>query len=105
MSDPRRRLRIVLALICFVASLFAGRLVQLQGLDASTYAEAARNERLRTVVLPATRGDILDVHGETLATTAEAYDLSVDQTQVTNPAACALQLEPLLESDLRSIQR
>jgi cell division protein FtsI (penicillin-binding protein 3) len=105
LSDPRRRLRIVLALICFIASLFAGRLVQLQGLDASTYAEAARNERLRTVVLPATRGDILDVHGETLATTAEAYDLSVDQTQVANPAAYALQLEPLLESDLRSIQR
>jgi len=105
LTDPRRRLRIVLALICFVVSLFAGRLVQLQGLDASTYAEAARNERLRTVVLPATRGDILDVHGETLATTADAYDLSVDQTQVTNPAAYALQLEPLLESDLRSIQR
>lgn len=105
LSDPRRRLRVILALICFVASLFAGRLVQLQGLDASTYAEAARNERLRTVVLPATRGDILDVHGEALATTAEAYDLSVDQTQVTNPAAYALQLEPLLDSDLRSIQR
>ncbi|HSK26460.1 MAG TPA: penicillin-binding protein 2, partial [Jiangellales bacterium] len=105
LSDPQRRLRVVLVLICFVLSLFAGRLVQLQGLDASTYAEAARNERLRTVVLPATRGDIVDAAGVPLATTSEAYDLSVDQTQVTNPAAYALQLQPVLKSDLRSIQQ
>jgi cell division protein FtsI (penicillin-binding protein 3) len=94
-----------LVLICVLLSLFAGRLVQLQGLDASTYAAASGADDLRPVTLPAMRGPILDRDGEPLARSAEAFDLTVDQTLVTNPAAYALQLDGLLPADARTIQR
>jgi len=92
-------------LICVLLSLFAGRLIQLQGLDASTYAVAAGNDRLRTAKIPALRGPILDRDGEALAQSVEVYDLTVDQTLVTNPAAYALQLDALLGADVGAIQR
>jgi cell division protein FtsI (penicillin-binding protein 3) len=105
LANPRRRLHVSLVLVCVLLSLLAGRLVQLQGLDASTYAVAAGNDRLRTVTIPAMRGPILDRDGEPLAQSVEAYDLTVDQTLVTNPAAYALQLDTVLDADARTIQR
>ena len=92
-------------LICVLLSLFAGRLVQLQGLDASTYAAASGTDDLRPVALPAMRGPILDRDGDLLARSAEAFHLTVDQTLVANPAAYALQLDGLLPGDARAIQR
>ncbi|MGH8825858.1 MAG: peptidoglycan D,D-transpeptidase FtsI family protein [Jiangellaceae bacterium] len=105
LADPRRRLHVSLMLIGVLLSLFAGRLVQLQGLDASTYAAASGADDLRPVTLPAMRGPILDRDGEPLARSAEAFNLTVDQTLVTNPAAYALQLDGLLAADARAIQR
>jgi cell division protein FtsI (penicillin-binding protein 3) len=105
LADPRRRLHIALVLICVLLSLFAGRLVQLQGLDASTYVAVAGHNRLRPVALPALRGPILDRDGEPLAQSTEAFHLTTDQTLVTNPAAYALQLDSLLDADAQSIQR
>ncbi|MGH8774594.1 MAG: peptidoglycan D,D-transpeptidase FtsI family protein [Jiangellaceae bacterium] len=91
-------------LLCVLLSLFAGRLVQLQGLDASTYAAAAEYAGMRPTTLPALRGPILDRDGEPLARSVEAYDVTVDQTHVRNPAAYALQLDDLLAADLGTIQ-
>jgi cell division protein FtsI (penicillin-binding protein 3) len=105
LADPRRRLQVALMLICVLLSLFAGRLVQLQGLDASTYVAVAGHDRLRPIALPALRGPILDRHGEPLARSTDAFHLTTDQTLVTNPAAYALQLDSLLDADARSIQR
>jgi cell division protein FtsI (penicillin-binding protein 3) len=65
-----------------VLSLFGGRLIQLQGLDASVLAAEALAERSRKVVLPAHRGDILDGAGAVLATTVERRNIVVDQTLV-----------------------
>ena len=92
-------------LICVLLSLFVGRLVQLQGLDASTYVAVAGHDRLRPTALPAQRGVILDRDGEPLARSSDAYHLTTDQKLVTNPAAYALQLDGLLAADVRSIQR
>jgi cell division protein FtsI (penicillin-binding protein 3) len=93
----------------FVAlSLLSGRLVQLQGLDASTYAEMARDSRTQVVAVPAARGPIVDRNGQPLAQSVEAYDIVVDQVLVRehgNVAAYALQLEGLLEEDATTIQR
>lgn len=105
LADPRKRLNVSLVGICVLLSLFAGRLVQLQGLDASTYAAAARESNRHPVQLPAQRGDIVDRNGAPLASTVEAYNVTVNQAQVTNPAAYALQLEPLLGVDATTIQR
>lgn len=97
-----------LLMVCVALSLLSGRLIQLQGLDASTYAEMARDSRTQVVTVPALRGPILDRNGEPLAQSVEAYDVVVDQRLVHdhgNPAAYALQLEGLLTDDAATLQR
>jgi len=79
-------------MLALVFGVFAARLVQLQGLDSSRYATLAASERQQTITLPSTRGTILDTNGVPLATTVDAVDVIVDQTQLSNPAAAALQL-------------
>jgi cell division protein FtsI (penicillin-binding protein 3) len=90
-----------------VLSLLSGRLIQLQGLDASGYAAEARSSRTQVVPIPALRGAILDRDGLPLAESVEAYDIVVDQQLIAaegNAAAYALQLEGLLGDDARTIQ-
>ncbi|WP_227873296.1 peptidoglycan D,D-transpeptidase FtsI family protein [Brachybacterium ginsengisoli] len=60
----------------------SGRLVWVQGLDASARAEEAIAQRTVTRTIPALRGDITDRHGTTLASSVERYDLWVNQLQV-----------------------
>ncbi|TDD69622.1 penicillin-binding protein 2 [Jiangella aurantiaca] len=105
LADPRKRLRVSLVGVCVVLSLFGGRLIQLQGIDASTYTAVADRIGLKTVAVRADRGAIVDRDGEPLASTVEAYDVVVDQTQVANPAAYALQLEAILGSPAADLQR
>ena len=81
-GDPNRRLRVALVLALAVLSLFAGRLVQLQGLDAKGLALQALAQRSVKVSLPAHRGDILDSTGAVLATTVERRNITVDQRVV-----------------------
>jgi cell division protein FtsI (penicillin-binding protein 3) len=82
LGNPDRRLKAALLVALFVLSLFGGRLVQLQGLDASVLAAKALEQRSRKVVLPAHRGDILDGSGAVLATTVDRRNIVVDQTLV-----------------------
>ena len=84
--------------LAFVLSLFGARLVQLQGLDAPTYAAEAEQGRLRTVTLPAARGTIT-AQGIALATTVAALNVTSDQTKVVDPAATAAVLAPVLQMD------
>jgi len=58
----------------------AGRLIQLQGIDAPAYASEATQSRLRTVTLPAERGDILDANGVKVATSVDAVAVVADPT-------------------------
>ncbi len=83
-------------MLALVGSLFMGRLLQLQAVDAPSYAARAEAGRLRTVELPAARGNITDSAGVVLATSVAAVDVTVDQTLVTDPAAEAMALAPVL---------
>ena len=65
-------------LIAIVLSVFAARLVQLQGLDPHSYAAMAAAEGSVEVVLPATRGEILDRNGEPLADTVDGRMIVAD---------------------------
>ena len=93
-----------MVILAVVLSLFAGRLVQLQGLDATTYASEAEAGRLRTAVLPAVRGTITDRNGVALATTVAAVNITADQTLVTDPRAESLALAPVLGIDAAQLQ-
>lgn len=89
---------------CVLLSLLAGRLVQLQGLDASAYAVTADRIGRTEVKLSADRGDILDRNGAPMAEAVDAYNIFVDQTAVKNPAAYALRLETVLNQDASRLQ-
>ncbi len=78
---PHLRLRIGFVLIAMVLSVFGARLVQLQGIDPGSYAAMAAAESMQDVVLPATRGDILDRNGEPLADTVEGLMVVADPAQ------------------------
>lgn len=67
LSDPQRRTRIALLVVLTLLVVVGGRLVQLQGLDGTRYAEAASEQRLVVLDLPAARGAILDRNGNPLA--------------------------------------
>src|SRR6266542_3133352 len=71
-GDPMRRLRVGVVGIAFVLSLFAGRLVQLQGMEYGKYRAIAQHERLHKLPLPAVRGGIEGADGSPLAITVQA---------------------------------
>lgn len=64
--------------IAIVLSVFAARLVQLQGVDPKSYAQMAAAEGSVTVTLPATRGEILDRNGEPLAESVDGRMVIAD---------------------------
>jgi cell division protein FtsI (penicillin-binding protein 3) len=79
--------------IVFVLSLFAGRLVQLQGMESGTYRKLALQERDKTMVLPAMRGSITGANGQILAMTVATYTVTADP-----PLIPASQLQHVADS-------
>ncbi len=98
-GDPVRRLRVWQLCLLFVLTIVAARVVDLQAIQGPTLAAAGDKARLRTVVLPAVRGQITDVNGVPLATTVAAKNITVDQTLVKDPATEAASLASVLGGD------
>ena len=82
-ADPGRRLGATLLCIAVVMSLFAGRLIQLQGFESGTYVRIAQDQRLETVSLPAVRGEITAADGQALAITVQSYLVYADPVMMT----------------------
>ncbi|MDP9861849.1 MULTISPECIES: peptidoglycan D,D-transpeptidase FtsI family protein [Streptosporangium] len=82
LGNPGRRINIGLIAMTFVLSIFAGRLIQLQGLDSKVYTAEAAEQRVRDEKLTARRGSITDVNGHELALTVEAREIFVDPAEV-----------------------
>jgi cell division protein FtsI (penicillin-binding protein 3) len=101
--SPRRLTAAFVALAVIFGGFFV-RLVWLQGVDPNDWAVQAASARTLAVTLPAVRGPILDVNGVPLATTVDAVDVIVDQTQMSNPAAAALRLAGPLDRDPADLQ-
>ncbi|MGK5501442.1 peptidoglycan D,D-transpeptidase FtsI family protein [Streptomyces sp. URMC 125] len=103
----RPRLRLFGVLLTLVMLVFTVRLLQVQAVDASTYAGKAHVNRYITVPLAAERGTVTDRDGVALATTVDAYDITADpylftpeQTEVPDaPAQAAELLSPILGVD------
>ena len=77
-GSPHVRLRVGFVVIAMALSVFAARLVQLQGLDPNSYAAMAAAEGLVEVDLPATRGAILDRNGEPFADSVDGLMIVAD---------------------------
>lgn len=73
-----RRLQAILLVVAIALSLFAGRLLQLQGFDSAAYAAAAADDLTRTIPLLPVRGEISDRNGIVLAATEPAVVVIAD---------------------------
>ncbi|ONI69735.1 peptidoglycan glycosyltransferase [Kribbella sp. ALI-6-A] len=99
LGRPTLRLRATFVVMAFVLSLFAGRLVMLQGVDPDRYAAAAVRENTKPFVLHASRGSILDRNGVPLSVSEDAVAITADPTQT---AKIASQLAGVLAPRLSS---
>ncbi len=84
--------------IVFVLSLFAGRMVQLQGMESGSYRKLALQEREQTIALPAMRGSITGANGQVLAMTVASYQVTADPPLI--PAAKLQQVAASLAGPL-----
>ncbi|WP_245927251.1 peptidoglycan D,D-transpeptidase FtsI family protein [Nocardioides silvaticus] len=85
-ASPQFRLQVGFILIAMVLSVFAARLVQLQGVDPDEYAAMAAAEGSVDVILPATRGEILDRNGKALAKSIDGRMIVADPTLTADDA-------------------
>lgn len=99
LGSPPRRLHVGLVVLILLLATVALRLVQLQGLDATSYAAEAEKQRVRSITLPAPRGEILDRNGNRLATSVAARAVYADARFVTEPVRTARALAPILGLD------
>jgi cell division protein FtsI (penicillin-binding protein 3) len=81
-GNPARRLRITLVCMAFALSIFAGRLVQIQGLDSAAYKTDSAHILLKKISIPAVRGDITTSDGTVLAMTVQTYTVFADPVQI-----------------------
>ena len=95
-GDPGRRIGIAAFAVAIVLTLFAGRLVQIQGIKAGYYRAQAESQTLKTVSLPAERGTIYGADGQILAMTVETYTVTADPPQIANKPQAAEELAGLL---------
>src|SRR6476469_5366496 len=83
MTDSSR-LRIVVLRVVVVSILMTllGRLTYLQVAEGPSYSKAAANNRIRAIVTPAARGQILDDRGVALVSNRTALVVSVNRSVV-----------------------
>lgn len=94
---PARRLTALFLVLATGFVSIAVRLTMLQLRDAPQYVAMARDQRVRRVTLPATRGAIYDRDGNELAISLPAKAVYADPSQMADPVATAAALAPALE--------
>lgn len=90
------RIRALFLILLVIFTLFAGRLIQIQGIQASEYRTKAMIEMESTRTIPAPRGEITDINGVAFARSVSAINIIVDQTLITDPKRVAQFVAPIL---------
>jgi cell division protein FtsI (penicillin-binding protein 3) len=101
---PARRLLVVLGVLIFALVGVVGRLAVLQVRRSSVYVELGYEQRVRTIALPADRGEILDRTGAPLAISLDARDVYANPAYVDDPADEAAAIAPLLQVKVSEIR-
>ena len=83
---PHPRLRAGFIFIAIVLSIFGARLIQLQAVDPSGYANMAAQDGSVPIVLPATRGQITDRNGQPFAQSVAGKMIVADPTMTAKNA-------------------
>ena len=84
-STIRRRILIVAVMFTLWAAGIEARLIYLQVYRHDDYVAKARSQQVRTVVLPAIRGDIVDRDNHVLATSADVETIYAVPTEIDDP--------------------
>src|SRR5262245_55528583 len=105
MAKPLVRLRFVevglgLALVALVA-----RAAQVQLLEGSRYAAAAKAQRTEQVVLEARRGTLFDRHGTAIALTQETYHVGIAPNELRDPGRDVPKIARQLRLPVGDVQR
>ena len=98
------RLRIALLMVAILFFAFFLRLIDVQAVNAKSYAERATRELTKTATLPAPRGEITDRNGHVLARSVESLDLVVDQTLINRPERAAELVAPIIGESVSYVQ-
>ena len=101
----RDRIRWLIAIVSVLLMLFGLRLIDIQAVQAQTYAQRASNEMSRTIIMPAPRGAITDINGIEFARSVSALNVVVDQTLVKDPLKAAQIAAPILSMSVAEIQK
>ncbi len=96
---PIRRLVALLCAMIVAFGVIFARLTILQVSQAADLQDLALDQRLRSVSLPAQRGQILDRSGDALALTVPARDVYADTRFVAEPWITATKLASVLDVD------
>jgi cell division protein FtsI (penicillin-binding protein 3) len=91
--SPGRRLNITILVIAFVMSVFAARLVQLQGFEAAQLSAEAAQQSRWTISFPTVRGSIISSNGTMLAMTVQTDTVTADPVQIPASARPAVAAE------------
>ncbi len=103
-THSRRRLVGFFAVIAAAIVAVAGRLVYVDVVAAHRYQTFANNQDVATVTLPALRGAILSSTGQPLAMSEMRPAVEADPYQISDPAAEASALAPLLHQSASALQ-
>ncbi len=99
----RQRIVLLVAFVVALATAIGARLVQLQIGRCADFRARAEDQYRSRVVVPATRGAILDRSGNPLAISMEALSLYVHPRRVEDPERSATVLAPVLGMPAREI--
>lgn len=93
--------RVRLLVFCFAAlgMVLCARLIHVQWLGSSQFAEKANRQRIFTEKIPARPGEILDRQGRLLASTMTSHSLFVVPEKIDDPAGIANALASVLDID------
>src|SRR6266480_7390163 len=98
-GTTHRRLIALLAALVLVFLAVGARLVDLQAIGRDRYAQLGLDQRVRTVELAAERGSVFDRNGHDIAASVPQQTVWANPRVVTNPAAYAAQLAPIVGGD------
>jgi cell division protein FtsI (penicillin-binding protein 3) len=89
-SSSVRRLNVTLVSITIALSLIVGRLIQLQGVDASHYLAVSEQQQMHVLSTPAVRGEIISSDGTALAMTVQTDQVYADPPMISESIRLAV---------------
>ena len=103
MSLIERRVGLLFASFAILLCLVVVRAAWIQGVNGDSYRADAQSQQMETVVVPGSRGAILDRRGKELAVSEDAASVFATPYQVEDPPRAAAKLAKALDADERGI--